>query len=166
VATAGRWLLGSILAITVATLVLYVALPANETADEGPADPILGIRRPVVRALDALGILKFDERFPNCYLPCPGWEPVYRGLFRPVGWRITWRVTDHNDVGMRSVRLCYAVGSERFVAATNDRPEGRSVDITGFIPLDARGIWTEMTSVDGRILSVNGSGDVDPFWRD
>jgi hypothetical protein len=166
VATAGRWLLGSVLALAAGALVLYVALPANEQADEGPADPILHIRRPVVRALKFLKILKFDERFVNPYLPTGREEPVYRGIFWPVGWRMTRRVTDHNGLGMRSARLCYAVGSERFVAAEDESPRGPSVELTGFIPLSARGYWTEMTSEDGRVLSVNGSGDIDPFWRD
>ncbi len=167
-ATAGRWLLGSILALAAAALLLYVALPANETADEGPADPILRIRRPVVRALKFLEILKFDERFPNPYLPTPSGRsgPVYRGLLWPVGWRMTRRVTDHNGLGMRSARLCYAVGSERFVAAEADDPKGPSVDLAGFVPLSARGIWTEFTSADGNIRCVQGSGDVDPFWQD
>lgn len=167
-AITSRSLLGSILAVAVAALALYVAFPANETADEGPADPILGIRRPVVRALKFLRILKFDERFANRYLPTPSGrtEPVYRGLLWPVGWRITRRVTDHDDLGMRSARLCYAVDNTRFVAAEDDDPRGPSVELTGFIPLSARGYWTEMTSEDGRVLSVNGSGDIDPFWRE
>jgi hypothetical protein len=164
---AGRWLLGAVVVGAAAVGVLYLAVPANETAAEGPADPILGIRRPVVRALEFLGILKFDERFPNPYLPCGRrTEPVYRGLFWPVGHRVTRRVTDHNDLGMRSARLCYAAGNERFVAAEDESPAGRSVVLTGYVPLEARGYWTEITSADGRVLSVNGSGDIDPFWRD
>jgi len=158
--------LGIAVALSVAGGILYFAVPANRMAEDGPADPILGVRRPVVRALQAVGILKFDERFPNPYLPTCSWQPVYRGVFWPVGWRVTKRVTDYNDVGMRSARLCYAVGSERFVAVENENAEGPSVDLTGFVPLSARGVWTEITGADGRVRCVQGSGHVDPFWRD
>jgi hypothetical protein len=153
-------------ALALVVAILHVALPANKAADEGPADPILEIRRPVVRALRLLGILRFDERFTNKYLPTPSGrtEPVYRGLFWHVGWRITRRVTDHNDLGMRSARLCYAIGDTRFVAAEDEDPAGRSVELTGFVPLEARGYWSEITGADGAVHPVNGCGDVDPFW--
>jgi hypothetical protein len=150
--------------LVLATGVAYVAVPANETADEGPADPILWARRPIVRALKAAGVLKFDERFQNPYLPTPSerTEPVYRGLLWPVGYRITRQVTDHNGCGMRSIRLCYAIGRNRYVAAENERPG----EVSGFVPLSARGYWTELTDDRGEVHSVTGRGDVDPFWRD
>lgn len=159
---------GVALAFAVGTL--YFVVPANEKRDEGPADPILRLRRPMVKALKAVGILRFDERFQNPYLPTPscGTEPVYRGLLWPVGYRVTRRVRLYEgDPGILcSIRLCYAVGSRRFVAAENNTPGERCGEVVGFVPLSARGYWTERTDENGEVHSVSGHGDVDPFWRD
>lgn len=158
------------LALAIATGILYFAVPANETVEQGPADPLLWARRPLIRTLKAAGLLKFDERFPNPYLPSASarTEPVYRGLLWPVGLRVTRRVRLYEgDPGsLRSIRLCYAVGGERFVAAENDKPGERSGEVSGFVPRSARGYWTERTDEKGEVHAVWGCGDVDPFWRD
>lgn len=156
--------------LSLATGIAYLAVPANETAEEGPADPILWVRRPVIKALKAAGLLKFDERFQNPYLPTPDerTEPVYRGLLWPVGYRVTRRVRLYEgDPGsLRSIRLCYAVGGKRLVAAEDSKPGERCGEVSGFVPLSARGYWTERTDESGEVHSVWGRGDIDPFWRD
>lgn len=187
----GRWLVVVGLVFAAAVGVLYVAVPPNETADEGRPDPILRARRPVIRALRAVGVLKFDERLPNPYLPTGSGssvfkgdsadgvvthqmkskhQPVYRGLLWPVGARVTYSLQlfgEHRE-SWRAVRLCYVVDGQRFVAAENGTPEpgGQLAEVSGFVPLSARGWWIEHTDERGDVHSLNGWGDADPFWRD
>ena len=182
--------IGVALALLVA--VLHVTVPPNMTPEEGRADPVLFARRPTIKLLSAVGLLKFDERLPNAYLPT-AWgtttsqklptgerlsvsttktehEPVYRGLFWPVGSCVTYRLRlfgEHRE-SWCAVRLCYAVGGQRFVAAENMalEPGGQLAAVSGFVPRSARGYWIEHTDEKGEVHALNGWGDTDPFWRD
>ncbi len=99
--------------------VLYVAVTPNEIPEEGPADPIIGVRRSVLACLRYVGIVDGPAWFTGWYLPTVGgtrtWkeepdgediptskmeierEPVYRGIFWWFGNRITYRMTDFTD---------------------------------------------------------------------
>lgn len=185
--------LGAIgIALVLLVAVLYVTVPSNMTPEEGRADPVLFARRPAIKLLGAVGLLKFDGRFPNPYLPTAvgtttseklptgevlsisntktEHEPVYRGLLWPVGSRVAYRLRlfgEHRE-SWRAVRLCYAVGGQRFVAAekTALEPGGQLAEVSGFVPLSARGYWIEYTDEKGEVHALNGWGDTEPFWRD
>lgn len=174
-------------ALAVVVGILHVAFPPNETAEEGCADPFLFVRRPVLKALEALPLLGFrakrclpsvgesmvtevlptDERLPVCNMEVQR-EPVYRGLVWKVGRRITYRLRyfREHDEAWRAVRLCYAVGGERFVAAENTTPQPDLAEVSGFVPSEDRGFWVEYTDDKGEVHGLNGWGDTDPFWRD
>ena len=95
-------------------------------------------------------------------------EPVYRGLAWPVGLRVSYRLTyfrAHDEV-WRAVRLCYAVGDRRVIAAESATPGPEVAEVTGFVPSSARGAWVEYTDDKGEVHGLNGWGDIDPFWRD
>jgi hypothetical protein len=172
----------------VAIAVAYLVVPANEIAAEGPADPLLSIRRPVIKALIWAGILSgpglFFDRFP--YLPTRGgyeWskpgsageyiptgkvevtkEPVYRGLLWPVGHRITYcRTTPAAGDGYCAVRLCYVEGSRTVVAAESPYagPDARRSEVSGFVPSSARGFWVDCANDKGDVRT-DAWGDCDP----
>ncbi len=189
VRTVAGSLLGAGLALVVCVGALHVAMPPNETAAEGAADPFLFVRRPVIKALDALGLL--DWTAPSCLPSVSGHgttfrvlptgeelpvceqevrrEPVYRGLFLQVGRRFSFRLKYFGEewgANWRTVRLCYAVGPRRFVAAESPSPDRQLVDISGFVPSSARGTWVEFTDDKGDVHSLSAWGDFDPFWRD
>jgi len=188
--TVGPWVVGFLLALALAVGVLYVAAPANETAEDGLADSILWLRRPVIRALVRAGIVEGPGLFGgHPWLPTVGGletskdgpageqiltsemrieiEPVYRGLLWPVGDRITCRQTLFDDFHetWRSLRLCYAVGAERFVAAETRTPEtaGQPAEVSGFIPRSARGYWVERSDETGEMQWMDGWGETDPL---
>ena len=47
VKTAARWLVIVLTCLAAAIGLLYAVVPPNETAEEGAADPVLAIRRPL-----------------------------------------------------------------------------------------------------------------------
>ncbi len=176
---------GFVLAFVVG--VIHVAFPPNETVEEGSADLFLFVRRPVLKALEALPLVRFrakpylpsvgesmvtevlptGEKLPVCKMEVKR-EPVYRGLFWNVGRRISYRLgyLREHDEDWRAVRLCYAVGTERFVAAENTKPAPELAEVSGFVPSHARGVWVEYTDGKADVHSLNGWGNTDPFWRD
>jgi hypothetical protein len=186
-----RTVAGAVIAVALAlvTGVLHVAVPPNETAEEGAADPILFLRRPVLRFLCWATPGWFRER---PYLPWdsvvqgfergPGGEdvlmvsdeierePVYRGLFWRVGARMTYRLRhfgEHHEV-WRALRLCYAEGDRKFVAG-EDRtpdPDGQLDEVTGFVPGAARAHWVEGTDERGDVRCISAWGDYDPALLD
>lgn len=170
--------------------VIHVAVPPNESAEEGSADRFLFVRRPVIKALHAVGFLDqrsarsclpsvsdqttteglpTGEELPVCELEVNR-EPVYRGLLWKVGRRITYRLRYFREwrENWRAVRLCYAVSGRRFVAAENTtlEPGGQLAEVSGFVPSSARGFWVEYTDDKGEVHGLNGWGDIDPFWPD
>lgn len=168
--------------------VLYLAVPPNETAEEGPADPIRGLRRPVLVALRALGLVD----------PPGGWfcgsevydgegddsvllfrmeldkEPVYRGLFFRVGHRVAYKTTDFTDERdhWQVLRLCYAVSGKKFVAGEGTPqngmvdPDGRNHSVRGYVPCSADGFWVEGVDQNGKLRTPHAWGHVEEFWRD
>lgn len=171
--------------LVLATGVAYVAVPANETADEGSADPALALRDPVLRFLCRAKPDWFSGR--SC-LPSSSVvqgfktgpageeipmvsdeikrEPVYRGLFWRVGARMTYRLThfgDHKEV-WRALRLCYSKGDRAFVAGENCSPDpkGQLDEVTGFVPRGARAHWVEGTDEKGDVQCISAWGDYDP----
>jgi hypothetical protein len=188
-----RTVAGSVLGVGLALVVgvgaLHVAMPPNETAAEGAADPFLFVRGPVVKVLDAVGLLDWTresclpsvssagttfrvlptgEKLPVCEQEVRR-EPVYRGLLLQVGRRITFRLKYFGEewgAEWRTVRLCYAVGPRRFVAAESPSPDRQLAEVSGFVPNAARGTWVEFTDHKGDVHSLSAWGDFDPFWRD
>jgi len=170
--------------------VLHVVVPPNETAEDGSADPFLWARRPVVKTLEAVGLL--DRGGARTYLPSVSdegttfrclptgerllvcevevrREPVYRGLLLKVGRRISYRLRYFGEelgANWRTVRLCYAVGDRRVVAAENPSSDPQLAEVSGFVPCSARGSWVEFTDDKGDVHGLNGWGDIDPFWHD
>ena len=174
--------------------VLYVAVPPNETPDDGPADPILGLRRSVLVPLQVLGITDSPGWFSGSYLPTVGGseirdggpngtllyrmeierEPVYRGLFWIVGHRIKYRSTEFDDERnhWEVLRLCYAKDGKKHVAGEGTLengmldPDGQDHSIRGYVPCSADGYWVEAVDRKGDVRSQHGWGYVDKFWRD
>lgn len=170
--------------------VLYVAVPPNETPQEGPADPILGLRRTVLLTLQATGLVHGPTFFDGWYLPTVGgseirdggvdeegallWrmeierEPVYRGVFWRVGYRITYRTTEFGDERnhWQVLRLCYAEDGRRFVAGEGTLEKGRDHLVKGYVPCSADGYWVEAVDKRGDVHSQHGWGDVREYWRD
>jgi len=187
-----------ILAFVLATPVgvLFVAVPPNETPEDGPADPILGLRRSVLVVLQAAGIVDGPGWFSGGYLPNgmgseihedgPNGErtllyrmrierePVYRGLFWCVGHRIAYRTTEFDDERnhWQVLRLCYTEDGEKFVAGEGTLengmldPDGRDHTVRGYVPCSARGYWVEAVDQKGDVHSQHGWGDTAKFWRD
>lgn len=117
----GRRIAYGLVGIAVAIAVLYVAVPPAKTEADGPADPILWIRRPVVKGLHHVGILPRAFFGPDDWIPTAGdseswsgegkafetadaatrvtWEsrPVYRGLLWRTGMRFTVKVDRRGD---------------------------------------------------------------------
>jgi hypothetical protein len=171
-----KFVVVAVVLASAAVAVMYVALPGNQAATDGPADPILTLRRPALRALRWAGFAPsgggfffwFDAWLPSGY--CSEWqepmadgsrrttarlsrsaEPVYRGLFWPVGDRITIRVEEFEEpeADVRLLRLGYVrdgrvltSGEVRFDAGALDR------QVSGFVPRDADG-WFAV-EIDGR----------------
>jgi len=171
--------------LALATGIAYLAVPAHETAEQGPADPILFLRRPVLRFLCWAKPGWFRER---PYLPwtsvMQGFDrghvlmvsdeierqPVYRGLFWRVGARMTYRLRhfgEHHEV-LRALRLCYAEGDRRFVAGENRSPDpdGQLDEVTGLVPCSARAHWVEGTDEKGDVRCISAWGDYDPSLLD
>lgn len=191
--TLGRWLVVVALVLAAVVGVLYLLVPANKTAADGPADPIRSLRRPIVKALIWAGIVEGPGWFGgHPYLPTVGgsdtsekdpagediptsqmrieMEPVYRGLLWPIGDRITYRLKlfgDYREI-WRAVRLCYNLDGERFVAAENATPDpgGQLAEVSGYVPRSARGYWIERTDDKGEIHAIDGWGDTDTHSRD
>ena len=126
--------------------VLYLAVPASRSPDDGPADPILAVRRPVLTWLRDVGVV--DEPVfiaPDPWLPsgfssetdaetmtCKR-EPVFRGLFWPVGMRITVRLQPQRSL----LRLSFVEAGQKIVSG-----EGVA-QVTGFVPRSATGYLIE-----------------------
>jgi hypothetical protein len=176
--------------------VLYVAVPPNESPEDGPADPLLGLRRSVLIPLEALGIIDGPGWFSGWYLPNAGGtqnhgegpngeeillyrmeierEPVYRGLFWIVGHRIKYRSTEFDDERnhWQVLRLCYTEDGERFVSGEGTLengmldPDGSDHSVRGYVPRSADGYWVEGVDQKGDVHSQHGWGHVDEFWRD
>lgn len=163
---------------------LYVALPGNLAAADGPADPIRCLRRPVMRVLRKLGLAAGDQhhthtewgrkdadgRFDRDGGMDLHRETVYRGLFWPVGQRVTCSYFGEEPRAWRALRLCYAMDGQRFVAGERTIENGLHqcgyAEVRGFIPCGATGFWTEETDGSGGVHGLDGSGEVDPFWCD
>lgn len=191
--------LGKALAIVVlgaalAMGVMYVALPPNEM--EGPADPYLSVRSPVLRFLRSIGVVGGGGFFWSPYLPSrsgseicetntDGEEillykmeidsvPVYRGAFWKVGTRITYRTTQYVEPWStrRIIRLCYAKDGERFLAGEGTienglvDPAGRRAEVRGFLPSGRDGFWIEEVDENGDVSTPHAWGDIGSFWRD
>ena len=116
----GRRVAYGLIALAVVVGVLYVAMPPAKTAAEGVADPILWIRKPIVKGLHHVGILPRSFFGPDDWIPSSAssetwgdaktfddakaatrvtWEyqPVYRGVFWRVGMRATYKVDRRGD---------------------------------------------------------------------
>ena len=169
--------------------VLYVAVPPHENPEEGPADPILALRRSVLIPLEAVGIIDGPAWFSGWYLPTVGgseisedgpdgepvvlwrmrieYEPVYRGLFWHVGDRIKYRTTDFDDERnhWQVLRLCYKEDGEKFVAGEGTLengmldPDGQDHTVRGYVPCSASGYWVEAVDQNGDVHSQHG------WWR-
>ena len=127
------------------TSIVYLVVPANENPGDGPADPILAVRRPVLTWLRDVGVVDGPIFIaPDPWLPsgfsteteaetmtCKR-EPVFRGLFWPVGMRITVRTEP-----VRSLRLSYVKAGRKIVSG-----EGQD-QVTGFVPRSATGYLVE-----------------------
>jgi hypothetical protein len=128
---------------------LFVAVPANTRAEEGPADPILDARRSVLGFLRTVGIVDPPHFFGGGgYLPTVGGsefgedgpdgvyavsqrmeiqrEPVYRGVLWPVGDRIIYRTTLLGDYrsNRRALLLCYVENGTKFVVGESTVESG------------------------------------------
>lgn len=179
-------ILAFVLAVPVG--VLYVAVPPNETPEEGPADPIRGLRRPALVALRALGLIDppgrwfggseiyegdGDDRVVLFRMEMDQ-EPVYRGLFFHVGHRVVYKTTDFTDERCcwQALRLCYTQDGERFVAGEGTPengmvdPEGRHHSVRGYVPCSADGFWVEGVDQHGKRRTPHAWGDVGRFWQD
>jgi hypothetical protein len=88
-------------------------------------------------------------------------EPVYRGLLQVVGDRVTVRMEEFDPPGrdVCAVRLGYVRDGQVFVAAearfdagTHDR------SVTGFVPRDAEGWFTEEIDAEGQAIELCSHG--------
>jgi len=180
-------ILGLVLAAPVG--VMYLAVPPNEKPEDGPADPIPGLRRPVLVALRAMGIV---DRPARCFSGSESWkegpdgerlrlckmeierEPVYRGIFWRVGSRITYRKTYSDDLRCewQALRLCYTEGGKKFVAGEGTVKNGMLAQggqcnsVHGYVPRSARGYWVEGVDEQGKVHCQDGWGYFEKFWRD
>ena len=189
-------MLGKALAIVVigaalAVGVMYVVFPANEM--EGPADPYLSVRRPVLKFLQSVGLAPGAHR----YLPAGSeggittWEtrpdgeqiltsrtglrtePVFRGAFWKIGTRMTYRTEQFIEPWSkrRIIRLCYTKDGQRFVAGEGTiengliDPAGRHAEVRGFLPSGRDGFWIEEVYENGDVQGRDAWGHCDPFFR-
>lgn len=174
-----RWLGRIGIAIAVTLVVLWFALPPAIDPRSGEADPLLGVRRPVMKALYALGIPHPidgpDDWMPSELVqgswPGPGSarsiesrhvtlrsEPVYRGGVWRVGRRVAIRIerTGPTPDPVVDLVLWSETGDVRTELArggpaTTDAATGvRRVEVRGFVDADAERFgWVE-TYKDGR----------------
>ena len=190
VKTLGKALAIVVLGAALAMGIMYVVFPANQV--EGPADPYLSVRRPVLRFLSSVGLAPGADR----YLPSVGKggttiskrgqdgedvllqrterdsEPVYRGAFWKVGSRVTYRTVQFVEPWStrRVLRLCYARDGKRFVAGEGTienglvDPAGRHAEVRGFVPGRRDGYWIEEVDENGDLHGVCGWGRIDPFF--
>jgi hypothetical protein len=117
----GRRIAYGLVGLGVVLAGLYVALPPAKTEAEGAADPILWIRKPVVKGLHHLGIVPRSFLGPDDWIPSSAgsetwagegktfetadaatrvtWEyqPVYRGVFWRAGMRAGYKVDRRGD---------------------------------------------------------------------
>ena len=186
----------AILAFVLAAFVglLYLAVPPNEMPEEGLADPFISVRRPVLAFLRAVGIVHGPTFFTGWYLPTAGgskiWdggsngtllckmeiarEPVYRGIFWLVGYRITYRKTHFDDERSewQVLRLCYSENGRKFVAGEGTvengmlDPGGQHNTVRGYVPRSASGYWVEGVDKHGDVHSQDAWGNVRKFWRE
>lgn len=162
-----------------ATGALYLVLPGNETQADGAAGPILGLRKHAMRLLSAVGLAERRRFFLGAdpWLPsgvCSEWmragtkdvvaarlsrhaEPVYRGLFRVLGDRITIRMEEFEEPerDVKLMRLGYVragrkviAGEARFEAGVRDRR------VTGFVPRDSAGYFAEEVDAAGQTHGI------------
>lgn len=184
----GLW----ILAATAGCLacVLYVVVGPNPALEDGDADPILAVRRPIIEILSGLGV-RVSRRYNNRQLPSgrratcrrqtasgdyekffeSRWmcEPVFRGLFWCVGYRVTFRVDDPAQAdSRRALRLYYQHDETRVLVGTSTSP--RRTDgvwvVSGFVPDEASGYWAEWKKSNGETDPIEGWGDTDAFDSD
>lgn len=174
------------LALALGTAILHLAMPPNETAADGPADPFLLVRRRVMSVLGAIGVLDPEA---TSWLPSESggtmwkrlptgvdvlWcdhvverEPVFRGPFWQVGRRITHRVRYFGERdALGAVRLYYVVGDRRCLAAESMAPTADVVEVSGFVPDSARGNWIEVTDAERKMRWIEASGRTEPFVGD
>ena len=120
----------------VALAVLWFAMPARERPEDGEADPILWLRRPIVKTLYRTGLVShnafgYDEWIPSepsseswsgteasetateWSRVAYGVEPVYRGLVWRAGFRVTVKVDQRTALPatLSHLRLLYDPGS-------------------------------------------------------
>ncbi|MHC4137851.1 MAG: hypothetical protein ACYS0K_23155 [Planctomycetota bacterium] len=151
----GAWLLG---------------LAPNRMAEDGPADPLLELRRPVMAFLSWAGLAPTHGLFrPSPWLPySEKWrwwfedqlrekteltkEPVYRSLFWPVGDRISVRSLSFGENAQRcgALRLCYVEDGRKVVAGTGTG--GPDARVSGFVPRSASGLLVEEMKGNGEVL--------------
>lgn len=178
-------ILAAVVALTVA--VLYLFVPANESPEDGSADPVLDVRRPIVGLLRDLGIVQGRVLFfSDPYLPSatrtgygePGepnvvtrsvrvsWEPVYRGLLWPVGDRVTFRVELRGDDRheLTSMRLWYEEDGRREVAGVGTVENGpgdppvHGATVQGYVPRTATAYGIESVLPDGTVVDGDSWG--------
>jgi len=180
-----KFLVVAVVVASAGVALLYVVLPGNQAATDGPADPILKLRRPVLRVLrwagvdhSGAGLFWFDSYLPSGN--CSEWsspgsdgtphvtarlsrslEPVYRGLLWRIGDRVTIRMQEfeepENDV--RSLRLGYVRDGEVFTAGESHFGSNtRDRQVTGYVPGDADGWFAVETDAQGNTHSLCSHG--------
>ena len=158
-------------------------MPPNETPEKGPADPIIGLRRPVLNFLRGAGIVRGPGFFSGWDLPSVGVsnvskegpngerillskmeierEPVYPGVFWLVGYRLTYRMTHFDDERSewQMLRLCYVKNGTKFVSGEGTvengmlDPGGQRSTVRGYVPRSASGYWVEGVDKHGDVHS-------------
>ena len=111
------WIARVALGIVISATVTWFAMPPAERSEDGAADPIVWVRRPILKALGAVGLAPRSLIAPDPWLPgesvSESWaggpaatfadgasatrltmtsEPVYRGALWHVGFRVTIRL--------------------------------------------------------------------------
>jgi hypothetical protein len=173
----------AVLAGLVVVGLLALFLPGNRNAADGPADPILAIRRPILEGLREAGVVPQPSFFfGDAWLPTARsygtkearetdrieTRPVYRGLFWLIGTR--YRCIVHNDD--RYVRLRFTVlgpdGTRTVEEGRPADPVTRELVVEAFVPRgwrvwrldgidrDGRPDWLRMES------TVDGPTELDP----
>lgn len=145
---------------------LWLAGPEGD--GDGPADPIVAIRRPALALLRAAGITARQTPATfELWLPKSdeGWqvEPVYRAVFVLTGWRVT-RTVEHAEADapdIRAVRLVADREGGTEVLAQESQPDAapdgaRRWRVHGFVPSDAKAFRVEEVREDGSIVSSRG----------
>ncbi len=167
---------------------LYAVVGPNPALEDGDADPILAVRRPIVRILNGLGVLKANRRYNNRQLPsgrratvrketasgeyeeifASRWtcEPVFRGLFWCVGYRVSFWVEDPaQEDPRRALRLCYQHDKTcvRVAESACPRRSDGAWVVSGFVPDTASGYWVEWKRSNGETDPIESWGDTDAF---